>query len=124
MIDLEHLDAASRGPWGSFLMLRRAHKDYLAIVGALITIAAVAIDPFSQQVIHYRSYQRVDPDNAARVSMTNKYTYSGPGALIAPGDPRELEGVMTAAIYEGLVDPPPNATALILVQCSELYVSK
>jgi hypothetical protein len=25
---------------------------------------------------------------------------------------------MTAAIYEGLVDPPPNATALIPVQCS------
>jgi len=69
-----------------------SYPSYLAIVSALITIAAVAIDSFSQQVIHYQSCQRVDPDNAARVSMTNKYTYSGPGALIAPEDPRELEG--------------------------------
>ena len=27
LINLEHFDAASHGPWGSFLMLYRAHKE-------------------------------------------------------------------------------------------------
>ncbi|KAI1081268.1 hypothetical protein F5B20DRAFT_537585 [Whalleya microplaca] len=49
--DLDRFDAASRGLWGSFRLLFLSWKPNLALLGAVITIAALAIDPFSQQAL-------------------------------------------------------------------------
>ncbi|KAF2675658.1 hypothetical protein K458DRAFT_324127, partial [Lentithecium fluviatile CBS 122367] len=53
MWDFELFDNASRGPWGSFLFLVRTKGRTLAALGAAITIFAMALDPFFQQVAHY-----------------------------------------------------------------------
>ncbi|KAF2661784.1 hypothetical protein K491DRAFT_586681, partial [Lophiostoma macrostomum CBS 122681] len=50
MWDFEIFDNASRGPWGSFLLLVRTKGTTLAALGAAITIFAMALDPFFQQV--------------------------------------------------------------------------
>ena len=56
--DLQAFDDASRGPGGSstFLFLT---KPSLASIGALVTVLALAFDPFVQQVIQYptRTYE-------------------------------------------------------------------
>lgn len=52
MWDFEIFDNASRGPWGSFLLLLRTKGTTLAALGAAITIFAMALDPFFQQVVH------------------------------------------------------------------------
>jgi hypothetical protein len=50
MIDFEIFDKASRGAWGSFLLLFRTRGRSLAAFGALITLLLLAIDTFFQQV--------------------------------------------------------------------------
>jgi len=58
---LDHLqtfDDASRGPWGALQLLYSTRgKARLAAWGAFITLAALAIDPFTQQVITFESRQ-------------------------------------------------------------------
>ena len=51
--DFEIFDNASRGPWGSFLLLLRTKGTTLAALGAAITIFAMALDPFFQKVVHF-----------------------------------------------------------------------
>jgi hypothetical protein len=52
MWDFEIFDNASRGPWGSFMLLLRTKGQTLAALGAAITIFAMALDPFFQQIVH------------------------------------------------------------------------
>ena len=51
--DVQTLDEASRGPLGSFKMLLGRVATSTASLGALITIFALAFDPFVQQLIDY-----------------------------------------------------------------------
>lgn len=58
LADLQRFDDASRGPWGSFMFLfsrRPTHTTLLASLGCIITISALAVDPFTQQIISYPS---------------------------------------------------------------------
>jgi hypothetical protein len=48
--DFEIFDKASRGAWGSFLLLIRTKGKSLAALGALLTVLLLAIDSFFQQV--------------------------------------------------------------------------
>ncbi|KAH7113751.1 hypothetical protein B0J11DRAFT_619199 [Dendryphion nanum] len=51
MWDFEIFDNASRGPWGSALLLVRTKGRTLASLGAAVTLLALALDPFFQQVV-------------------------------------------------------------------------
>lgn len=53
MWDFEIFDNASRGPWGSFLLLIRTKGKALAALGAMITLCLMALDPFFQQVVDF-----------------------------------------------------------------------
>lgn len=53
MWDFEIFDNASRGPWGSLLLLIRTKGRALAALGALIMLCAMALDPFFQQVVDF-----------------------------------------------------------------------
>lgn len=56
LMDFELFDDASKGPLGSTLLLfRMSRLSILSCLGATITILAVAMDPFAQQVIYYDS---------------------------------------------------------------------
>lgn len=59
MWDFELFDSASRGPWGSFLLLIRTKGKNLAALGALVTLFALALDPFFQQVVEYPEVLRL-----------------------------------------------------------------
>ncbi|KAI4642984.1 hypothetical protein J4E93_007053 [Alternaria ventricosa] len=50
MIDFEIFDKASRGAWGSFLLLFRTKGRSLAALGAVLTLLLLAVDTFFQQV--------------------------------------------------------------------------
>ncbi|KAF3038388.1 hypothetical protein E8E11_002506 [Didymella keratinophila] len=51
--DFEIFDNASRGPWGSFLLLVRTKGRALAALGAIVMLCALALDPFFQQVVDF-----------------------------------------------------------------------
>jgi hypothetical protein len=59
MWDFELFDSASRGPWGSLLLLIRTRGKSLAALGAAVTIFALALDPFFQQVVEYPEVWRL-----------------------------------------------------------------
>lgn len=52
--DFEIFDNASRGPWGSLLLLIRTKARALAAVGAMIMLCSLALDPFFQQVVDFQ----------------------------------------------------------------------
>jgi hypothetical protein len=49
------MDAASRGPLGSIILLVSLRARPLATIGAIITILALAFDPAVQQILNYQS---------------------------------------------------------------------
>ncbi|KAK2015112.1 hypothetical protein LZ32DRAFT_646084 [Colletotrichum eremochloae] len=120
--DLVLFDNASRGPWGSLQLIMkyipRPDRGYLAGLGAFITVAALAIDPFSQAIINHESCEVTADFGQAEVSRANNYSgnpqqrYSPYGeALIT------LNQDMLKAIHRGLTDPP-KAGELIAFSCS------
>lgn len=66
---MQLFDSASRGPWGSAMLLW-THRGYsLASLGALITILAVTFDPFMQQLLSYFSRQVPSSLHASSVNL-------------------------------------------------------
>ncbi|KAF2473627.1 uncharacterized protein BDR25DRAFT_332506 [Lindgomyces ingoldianus] len=59
--DFEIFDSASRGPWGSFLLLLGTRGRTLAALGAAVTLFAIALDPFFQQVVEYPEHWCLQP---------------------------------------------------------------
>jgi hypothetical protein len=64
MWDFEMFDNASRGPWGAFLLLIHTKGKTIAALGALVTIFALALDPFFQQVVSFPEQWTLQPENS------------------------------------------------------------
>lgn len=72
--ELQRFDVASRGPWGSLTLLLHADKKRaLASVGAIITIAALAMDPFGQQIISFETRQVPRNDTGSTIPVASAY---------------------------------------------------
>ena len=71
MWDFEIFDNASRGPWGAFQLLLRTKCRTLAALGALVTIFAMALDPFFQQAV--QTPQRWSHTLNSSISMVTRY---------------------------------------------------
>lgn len=107
--DLVLFDSASRGPWGSFKLLMnhvtRPQRGYLATLGALITVAALAIDSFSQAIVNHRGCEAVADFGRAAVSRTNNYSTNPFDIFNTRGYTFEnLDLEMEKAIEGGLTD--------------------
>lgn len=63
--EMNSIDEASREPLGSLIILPRFYQMPLVSIGALITIVAIAFDPFVQQVFKYPVRPTVHPKNVA-----------------------------------------------------------
>ncbi|KAK1845451.1 hypothetical protein CCHR01_11947 [Colletotrichum chrysophilum] len=91
----------------------RLEHSYVASIGAIITIAALAIDPFSQAMIEYRPCPQILGHEVAETPRTNNYS-AGVDRLVVDvaADPS-----MLGAIYKGLVDPE-ETESLLDVKCT------
>ncbi|KAF2805532.1 uncharacterized protein BDZ99DRAFT_501742 [Mytilinidion resinicola] len=112
--DVCDYDAASRGPLGSIRLLFRLRFIRFASIGAVITVAALALDPFFQQSVRYHSESAVDHDrNATAVAA---YTW---GTDIVPDEdlllgyialPYDMQVAMHTGVLSGNLvsfpDPP------------------
>ncbi|KAF2818751.1 hypothetical protein CC86DRAFT_153528 [Ophiobolus disseminans] len=68
-------DEASRGPWGSVMYLFRMRKDMRAIaaLGAVLTILALAFEPFTQQIIEFSPRQTLSSNATAYVLSAERF---------------------------------------------------
>jgi hypothetical protein len=98
----------------SSLTIARAIHN-IAALGALITIVAIAIDPFSQQIIQYYSCKR--PIAGAQPSLATTNIYTGGFSLINDDSDFITSPAMNAAIYVGLLDPPANSSSNLNFGC-------
>lgn len=114
--DIETFDDASRGPWGSFLLLLDMRSHYIASLGAFLTVIALAVDPFTQQVVQTQECMRLDASAVARIPRANVYDRNGEKVMASHGE-YSLYLPMAATIYSGLISPPDNASAVIAPVC-------
>lgn len=74
VLHMQTFDDASRGPWGSLILIRRIRwRASLAAGGALLVILALAIDPFAQQVLSYPPKKIGDPRSNASLPLAREY---------------------------------------------------
>lgn len=84
--DFDTLEEAARGPYGSLLLLFKIPWGGLATLGAVVTILALGIDTFAQQVISRDTITIwVDEEGSAAFSLANNY--SGGAQMAASGSP-------------------------------------
>ncbi|KAF1976745.1 hypothetical protein BU23DRAFT_565431 [Bimuria novae-zelandiae CBS 107.79] len=82
MWDFELFDNASRGPWGSFMLLLRTKGRSVAALGAAVTLFALAMDPFFQQVVDISEQWREQPTKAL-IPRATTYTAYTAGQYLA-----------------------------------------
>lgn len=120
MLDVVDFDLASRGPWGSILLLIRLNSYHLASIGAWITVLALAIDPFSQQILQFNTCSEIMSDGIAAIPRTYNFTGAATSGFVNGTFLQSfasLDQGASAAIYMGLLDPPKNASSNVQVTC-------
>lgn len=71
----QRFDDASRGPWGSLRLIYSVHWTALvASSGALVTVLALAMEPFAQQVLSYTPINQTEP--LGRIGHASVYDYN------------------------------------------------
>lgn len=94
--DIVKYDNASRGPSGALALIWRLRtRHILASFGALITILALVVDPFAQQIVRYYDCTISVPDAIASIPRTNIYYEEG--------------ALHTGALYQSIVPAVQNA---------------
>ena len=95
---MQVLDQASRGPWGSLEVLLRgifgSKTGILTYVGASLTILALAVDPFAQQILTFPS-RTVPALNATAFTQTSHSWYSTVSDVVYELPPRLLTAVLS-----------------------------
>lgn len=107
MWDFEIFDNASRGPWGSFLLLMRTKGRSLAALGAIITLFSLALDPFFQQVVDFPD--RWAPMGNSSIPVVNVYkphfgTDFKNGVPIIQSD-QDIEAITQKFLYDNGTQP-------------------
>ena len=77
LYDLALYDATRRGPLGAILLLKRLSIHRICNwTGCLLVLAALLVDPFTQQVLHYVDCETLSPAESASIPMSNVF-YGG-----------------------------------------------
>ncbi|KAI8268942.1 hypothetical protein K4K58_003372 [Colletotrichum sp. SAR11_239] len=77
MIDFDRIDGAARGPTGSLRVLLRTRGAHIVQLGAILTLSAIALDPFAQQLLRIRediTYEKSTNNSSALVSKATTYS--------------------------------------------------
>lgn len=107
MWDFEIFDNASRGPWGSILLLIRTKGRALAALGALITLLSLALDPFFQQVVDFPERWTLHGNSSIPrviewVPQTTFELQSGVGQVV---NDQDLQAVAEKFFYDNGTQP-------------------
>jgi len=107
--DLSKYDQATRGPLGALILLWRLRQRLpLSSAGTLVALLILAVDPFTQQIIHYYDCSVSIDSLQGTIPRTNVYlqrnfNQSFSNSWIEPG--------LQAAINSGVVSPSGRVNA-------------
>ncbi|KAI0102719.1 hypothetical protein GGR51DRAFT_526750 [Nemania sp. FL0031] len=111
ILDTQLFDDASRGPWGSVVLLATAHTWSLVSIGALVSISALALDPFAQQLLSYPTRDIIATDAAAQAPNILQAT------SFAAGNTSRSRLEMTNRVVASLWDLESEAGGFAAVGC-------
>ena len=98
--DMVAFDEASRGTWGSLKLLRTVFvRMPLATCGALVVIASLAVDPFTQQMLGYYDCSVSLKSQHATLPRTNMFL---PTEALSEQLAADILPVVQPAMYAGL----------------------
>ncbi|KAI0134024.1 hypothetical protein BJ170DRAFT_182519 [Xylariales sp. AK1849] len=111
LYNLEMFDESSRGPAGSALFLCNVRWGW-ASVGAIVTILALAIDPFTQQVIHLQPQETLVNHGGSSFEIAHEYNRNVSNSALAfgalsRGIPQDflMQGAMLKGIFNITTTP-------------------
>ncbi|KAF2644710.1 hypothetical protein P280DRAFT_465990, partial [Massarina eburnea CBS 473.64] len=128
--EMDLFEEASRGPWGSVKLLWFVNwRTGFASVGAIITILALGLDAFAQQVIKLDTRMVQIDDGGASFGLSHIYNGSAvfrtqsDGQYIAEDATADV--AMQGAIYSGVFSPNPAPLFKCNSSCiwNESYIS-
>jgi hypothetical protein len=112
-LSLRHMQAfddASRGPWGALRFFFRSKSfwrrgAFVPFIGCVVTIAALATDPFTQQVLSFEEASTLVAGARSVAVRSQNYDWEGKG-LNGVGSvlSSTRDGLLTAASASGLYD--------------------
>ncbi|KAI1263529.1 hypothetical protein F5Y18DRAFT_418194 [Xylariaceae sp. FL1019] len=114
VIEMEAFDEASRGVWGAIKLLARAGGGFLGFFGATITLVALLLGPFAQQVVTYQS-RVIESQHGASVPRALNFTPALPGTTSSTGYVPILP--LKSAVYNGLFAENGRPGAALSFEC-------
>ncbi|KAF4979248.1 hypothetical protein FZEAL_4493 [Fusarium zealandicum] len=126
LIDFDRLDAATRGPLGSLRVLFKTKSALAVRFGAVLTLVAVGLDPFAQQLVQLRNslvFTESRSEDSGPVALTSRAPFYGMGSAVTvsnngtPYCETELHLSMQAAILNGFSRSPWEIEREALTQC-------
>lgn len=123
--DLAKYDMASRGALGSLRLLYALRgRDWISCLGALLTIGALALDPFAQQLVQHFSCAIEDPSMQATIPRTNMYFERGPHLFAGYSAlPAAVEASINLGLYFGGTEEVPFSCPTGTCHFAEQYHS-
>ncbi|KAF2219797.1 hypothetical protein BDZ85DRAFT_41258 [Elsinoe ampelina] len=117
--DLSAFDSASRGPWGAFLFLLRRQASTIALLGAIITVLAMAVDPFAQQVVAYRPCEANDTSSPSTIQKIQVFDLPPEAYLSRAGNTGTKYGnSLEQAILTNLINFDAPIQPLLQTECA------
>ncbi|KAF5580398.1 hypothetical protein FPANT_9354 [Fusarium pseudoanthophilum] len=117
MGDMQRYDDASRGAWGSLMLLPVVFKRQpQAILAVIVVVASLAIGPVTQQAIQPKYCAQVAPERLASITVANEvdddrlYYQERPSMW-------KLHVGLEAAIQEAVVNPSQSSDINDLFDC-------
>lgn len=99
MENLDTYDQASRGPLGSLWLLYHFRlRPMLVAWGALLVVISVAVDPFTQLLLHVEPHMTQPKNDKAFIPMSNAYDFDSPQKTDMPRD-TTMRAAIVATMY-------------------------
>ena len=118
--DLSTYDDASRGPWGSTKLLLEARwRHFAAFLGALITVVALGVDPFTQAIVSYYGCSTGTDKATSNVSRLNSYFTRGSGYGLST----QTRVAIDTSLSDSTIIMPPHVCTAASCTISEPYHS-
>ncbi|PNP51314.1 hypothetical protein THARTR1_08071 [Trichoderma harzianum] len=110
LADFHAIDEASRGAWGSVVLIASRRGGLVAALGAFITIVALGIGTFVQQALNYDTIYTVS--GTALIPIAQYMNGVGTASIDSGGTIEGVDSVLTSAPYLAFFNPPgTNFTA-------------
>ncbi|EHK44810.1 hypothetical protein TRIATDRAFT_39771 [Trichoderma atroviride IMI 206040] len=112
LADFHTIDEASRGAWGSVVLIAKRRGGLLASLGAFIVIVALGIGTFVQQALDYDTIYPASGSGSALMPIARFMNGVGSAPIANGGTTDGVDSVLTSAPYLAFYSPPgTNFTA-------------